>query len=128
MLRDELHKIERDRLATDPPGPSPNDEPPAKRTRNDRKNNSLLGMFQAIIAENAEPAQQPENSRVDLRSYLLEPTIELKRCPLEYWRSNESCYGLLSQLARKYLSSPCTSVDSERLFSGAGNVMTEKRN
>ncbi|KAM3843239.1 zinc finger BED domain-containing protein 4-like [Diretmus argenteus] len=117
MLRDELHKMERDRLAaTENPGPQRNEEPPAKRSRDDN-NNSLLGAFQAIIAENTEP----------LRSYLLEPTLQLDRCPLEYWRSNQSRYEQLSQLARKYLSAPCTSVDSERLFSAAGNVMSEKR-
>ena len=64
-LRDELEKMDTPRLAS---GPGRNDErepPPAKRTRHDGNNNSLLGMFKAIIAENSQPAEQPENTRVD---------------------------------------------------------------
>ncbi|KAK0153107.1 Zinc finger BED domain-containing protein 4 [Merluccius polli] len=129
MLREQLHKIERDHLATDTPGPQ-SDEPPAKRTREDENNNnSLLGMFEAILEENTDPAsEQQENSRVDADSYLLEPMLPLSRCPLEYWNSSQSRYQCLAQLARKFLSAPCTSVDSERLFSAAGHVMTEQRN
>ena len=43
------------------------DEPPAKRTREDENNNnSLLGMFEAILEENTDAAtEQQENSRVD---------------------------------------------------------------
>ena len=34
----------------------------------------------------------------------------------------------MAQLARKYLSVPCTSVNSEHLLSAAGHLMTEERN
>ncbi|KAJ4925588.1 hypothetical protein JOQ06_018314 [Pogonophryne albipinna] len=131
MLREQLHSIvERDRRATDTSGPQP-DEPPAKSSRGDENNNSFLGMFEAILEENTDAAtEHQENSRVDanLQSYLLEATLPMNRCPLEYWRSNQSRYECLAQLARKYLSAPCTSVDSERLFSAAGHLMTQQRN
>ena len=54
--------------------------------------------------------------------------LHLSLCPLEYWRSNQSRFECMAQLARKYLSAPCTSVESERLFSAAGHMMTEERN
>ncbi|KAG1940260.1 zinc finger BED domain-containing protein 1-like [Pimephales promelas] len=48
--------------------------------------------------------------------------------PLAYWRSNHGCFPDLAKMARKYLSAPCTSTDSERLFSAAAHVLDEKRN
>ncbi|KAJ8346529.1 hypothetical protein SKAU_G00279300 [Synaphobranchus kaupii] len=127
MLREKLHSIEGDRAAHDSPHP---DDPPAKRSRADGNNNSLMGMFDEILEENSDATAHQENKSVDadLESYLSEPTLHLSQCPLEYWRTNQSRFKCLAQLARKYLSAPCTSVDSERLFSAAGHVMDERRN
>ncbi|GAA6110931.1 zinc finger BED domain-containing protein 4-like [Tachysurus ichikawai] len=48
--------------------------------------------------------------------------------PLVYWKNNHGHFPDLAKLARKYLSAPCTSTDSERLFSAAAHVLDEKRN
>uniref|UniRef100_A0A672NHZ5 Calcium channel, voltage-dependent, T type, alpha 1H subunit a n=1 Tax=Sinocyclocheilus grahami TaxID=75366 RepID=A0A672NHZ5_SINGR len=42
-------------------------------------------------------------------------------------KSNKSQFPDLASLARKYLSAPCPSIDSERLFPAAANVMDEKK-
>ncbi|CAG8800074.1 24587_t:CDS:1, partial [Racocetra persica] len=47
--------------------------------------------------------------------------------PLTWWRTNQKWFPVLSKLARKYLAISATLTASERLFSDAGNTMTEKR-
>ena len=44
-----------------------------------------------------------------------------------WWKKNREVFPLMSQVALKYLSSPPSSVDSERLFSQAGQICTQKR-
>ncbi len=48
--------------------------------------------------------------------------------PMDWWRQHEVRFPALAILARKYLSLPATSVASERMFSCAGNYVTDTRN
>jgi len=52
-----------------------------------------------------------------------------KRCdnPAIWWKHNKIKYPALSKVAQIYLAPPPTSVPSERLFSVAGDVITEHR-
>ena len=47
--------------------------------------------------------------------------------PYVWWSGNANRYKVLSKFATKYLSAPCSSVYSERLFSEAGLVYENKR-
>uniref|UniRef100_A0A0A1WDS8 Transposable element Hobo transposase n=1 Tax=Zeugodacus cucurbitae TaxID=28588 RepID=A0A0A1WDS8_ZEUCU len=47
---------------------------------------------------------------------------------LKWWGVNENRYPLLSKVALKFLTIPASSAPAERVFSLAGNVITEKRN
>jgi hypothetical protein len=47
---------------------------------------------------------------------------------LTYWKHNEYRFPVLARMARDYLCIQGTSTSVERLFSAAGNVITEKRN
>ncbi|MES3019411.1 MAG: hAT family dimerization domain-containing protein [Bacteroidota bacterium] len=47
--------------------------------------------------------------------------------PLEWWKTREQQYPLMSKLARQYLCCPATSAPSERIFSSAGLTITAKR-
>ena len=47
--------------------------------------------------------------------------------PTNYWLANKDRFPVLSVLAKRYLSSPPTSVPIERVFSTAGDILTDKR-
>jgi hAT family C-terminal dimerisation region len=53
-----------------------------------------------------------------------EPDIDI----LDWWQRHEAIYPNLSRMACDYLSIPATSVPSERLFSDAGLLITDRRN
>ena len=44
------------------------------------------------------------------------------------WQENATVYPRLQQLAKKYLCIPGTSVPSERLFSKAGELISNRHN
>ncbi|XP_045489807.1 zinc finger BED domain-containing protein 4-like [Pieris rapae] len=47
--------------------------------------------------------------------------------PLTWWRANQGVYPNLAKLAKLKLNAMATSVPCERLFSVAGNILTERR-
>lgn len=64
----------------------------------------------------------------ELSRYLASPLLSWKCDPLEWWRINQASYPRLAIVARKYLCIPASSAPSERIFSTAGLIITEKRN
>ena len=46
----------------------------------------------------------------------------------EWWKMNSTRLPMLAKLAKRLLSAPSSSVESERLFSIGGNIYTPKRN
>ncbi|CAG8550696.1 3151_t:CDS:2 [Ambispora gerdemannii] len=57
---------------------------------------------------------------------ILSPTEE--NDPIHWWKVNHNTFPQLAKIAHCYLSIPASSVLAERLFSNAGNILTEKRN
>ena len=103
------------------------------------KNVNLLAKYHSQIRKERFP--QPEQSaEVDtpslsrlnisreLTNYNKEPLLKLSDNPFDWWKKNRKLFPHLSKMARKYLSCPPTSVESERLFSIGGNIMTDHRN
>ncbi|KAL2089258.1 hypothetical protein ACEWY4_016157 [Coilia grayii] len=105
-----------------------------RRTEDDKATGglSLLAMYDEILEENALRHREEErptkpSTTVQVLGYLSEPPIPRDQDPLHYLASNCARYPDLAIAARTYLSAPPTSVDSERLFSAASDVVDDKR-
>ncbi|XP_039607703.1 zinc finger BED domain-containing protein 4-like [Polypterus senegalus] len=99
------------------------------RTTDEPRTVSLSDMFDEILQENNPFARQRTSSTAQqLDGYLSEVPIPRSNNPLKFWRTNQGRFPDLAQMARRYLSAPCTSTDSERLFSAASHVIDETRN
>lgn len=63
----------------------------------------------------------------EVNEYLQLSEIPLTSDPLLWWNEKKDKFPILSNLAQKYLAVSATSTASERLFSDAGNLLTNKR-
>ncbi|XP_049926247.1 zinc finger BED domain-containing protein 4-like [Epinephelus moara] len=104
------------------PGDNNNTDEPAEKMPRPGSLSSMLG---EIMQE--ERPQQATAAMSQLNLYLSEPVISRDADPLAYWRANQDRFSALTIAARAYLSAPCTSVDSERLFSAASNILDDRR-
>lgn len=73
----------------------------------------------------ADVATTPQD---ELTFYLTSSVVGLKQNPIHVWKEMKGIYPKLYNLAKKYCYLIGTSVPSERLFSKAGAMATEKRN
>ena len=78
-----------------------------------------------LLGETNEAVDLTIASEMDYFSQ--DPTLDHNLNPLEWWRKSEERFPTLADLAKKLLCIPATSVESERIFSVAGNIVTRKR-
>ena len=75
-----------------------------------------------------EDIEVTQASAPEVDQHLTAPLLYLKKGnPFKWWQDNYHCYPILAKVVRRYLPFPATSVHSERLFSGAGEVCDDKR-
>lgn len=68
------------------------------------------------------------SSVIEFRNYKDDIFLARAKNPLQFWELKGSSYPRLKKMAKKYLVIPATSVPSERVFSKAGDIVSEKRN
>ncbi|XP_041834229.1 E3 SUMO-protein ligase ZBED1-like [Melanotaenia boesemani] len=106
---------------TDTATAQPSPPPPKKTALEDL----LEGTF--VTPAQAAPGNHMNGVETEISRYRSEAAIPLTSCPLKWWKENSEIYPLLSPLAKAYLTTPATSVPSERVFSTAGDIVTLQR-
>lgn len=77
-------------------------------------------------SSNAQPELAQTLAENELARYLNEPILPFTSDICQYWQHSPNLK--LRSLAKKFLCVPPSTVDSERLFSVAGNIADKKRN
>ncbi|KAK9968722.1 hypothetical protein ABG768_003030 [Culter alburnus] len=106
-------------------------EPPAKLFLKAQAStsSSLDTVFEEIAKEQPQAAQPlAAGAAIELDTYLGEAPSPREDSPLKYWGVNKIRFPTLAKMAQKYLSAPCSSVESERLFSSVSHIIDENRN
>ena len=80
--------------------------------------------FDSVIVTGLEAS---DLKQTDLARYVAAAIPGLETNPQEWWRGNQLSHPHLSQLARRFLAVPATSVPSERMFSSAGSFASKHR-
>ena len=88
---------------------------------------SLLGQSFTDTEGTAEPKPPYARAEKEMERFCQAPSLPLTEDPLNWWHVHEVTFPLLSQLAKRYLCIPGTSVFAEQVFSTAGDVVTVKR-
>ncbi|XP_022825647.1 zinc finger BED domain-containing protein 4-like [Spodoptera litura] len=94
----------------------------------EKKSNSLIWQHYIKTMKNVRPTGTA-NSRaiIEVQKYIDDSVLSPDMDPLTWWRANQSIYPNLAKLAKLKLNAMATSVPCERLFSVAGNILTERR-
>lgn len=64
----------------------------------------------------------------EIKTYLYDTAMaSFSDSPLQWWKINHTRYPVLAKMARDYLAIPASSASSERTFSKAGLLITDRR-
>lgn len=94
------------------------------------KNKSVLeGLLGDVYITQVDPPVSAESRiKTEVEAYMKVPPIELNQNCLLWWKVvGEKNFPVLSRLAKCLLCIPATSVPSERVFSTAGDIVTQRR-
>ena len=128
--------MEQELKKTMPPSGEVSEAEPARQTPGmeaESSTSSLGSYFDEILEESSTAVAGPSEQEIhpgaliQLESYLSEAPLGRKNNPFHYWRDNQARLPTLAATAAKFLCAPCTSVESERLFSAVSLIIDEYR-
>ena len=96
---------------------SESERPPPKKARKQ--------LFSFMEEEN-EQNGKTDDDHDEITRYLLDPCLEMKSNPLQYWKEDKS-FPKISKIAEVVLSIPASSAAVERLFSIVGKTYRPDR-
>lgn len=99
-------------------------EPPPKKVKGEYKLFELLDDIVQSTVDKQLTITHLQKACAEVTQYIDEPSTQ--ESPLEWWKKNAFRYPILSQMTKKYLAIPATSVPSERAFSSAGRIVNSK--
>lgn len=94
----------------------------------DKKMYSIWSLHYTMMQRSQNIINSDDTLQDEVSLYLKTSVCEFSKNPLQIWEQLASTCPLLSKLARKFLSLVASSVPSERLFSKAGQTLTQQRN
>lgn len=116
-------RLRRDEVTIDPN--------PQIRDQEDREHSKATSSIWGDFDKEMQKITRPENTVAagirELDKYLNEEYLHRKEDPLKWWHSRKHIYPHLYELMLKRLCIQATSVSCERVFSGAGQVVTDRR-
>ena len=77
--------------------------------------------------ENKSSADHDADLTLEIDAYFSRTIIERSKNPLEFCNLNKLCFPKLAEAARIVLANPATAAPSERVWSDAGNIVTNAR-
>ena len=79
-----------------------------------------------IYVSTTLPLSPGDQARQEVARYIA-TAANTGTSPLDWWKTNENNFPLISRLAKKYLCVPASSVPSERVFSLTGSIINKTR-
>jgi hypothetical protein len=101
-------------------------EPKCKRRRVSNEN-PWKALDDILSDDCLDIEERTSEMEVQLSMYLKETLLPRTEDPLLWWNKNSQRFPNMAILAQTFLASPPTSVPSERVFSTAGDVVSEHR-
>ncbi|KAJ8876524.1 hypothetical protein PR048_020969, partial [Dryococelus australis] len=94
------------------------------------RNDGIQG-HQVEVVQNKLPhsiqRKKPDPKIKVLDTYLAAPRLAIHCNPHDWWRKNQHLYSAIAKVAAYYLALTAIQVESEMVFSTAGNIVTCRR-